>query len=218
MLEETTDWASLSIREITSRLDPALPRLLDIYQKSFPVIEQMLVSFFLEKLEQKEAGQAEAFHLDALAHEREVAGFAFYEIGEAVEGLGRGGYLRFLATHPELRSSGIGKRLYAHVRDAMFLKYECRAMFFEIEETDDAFERYGRDAADYAEWRKAWYKRQGAFALQGTHYLCGVGWQPAIPMQVMVHPNGPLTPDQALRLARSVQSDAIEVVGELALV
>jgi GNAT superfamily N-acetyltransferase len=216
-IEPSIDWSSLAIRPITSRRDPALPRLLDIYQTSFPVVEQMLVSFFLETLEQKESGQAESFHLDVLAHEREVAGFALYEIGENVEGLGRGAYLWFVAANAKLRGGGIGKRLYRHVCDEAFSVHGCRALFFEIEIGADAFERLGQDGAEYAEWRRTWYKRQGALELLGTHYLCGVGWQPAIPMQVMVHPNGPLTPEEAIRLAHDVQDESIEVVGRLAL-
>jgi len=216
--ETSIDWSAIPIREIRSRLDPALPRLFDIYQQSFPVEEQVLISFFWETLARKEQEEAAAFHLDVLAHETEVAGFALYEIGDEVEGLGRGGYLWFLAAHSALRGGGIGKRLYHHVRAEAFARYGCRALFFEIEERADALKRHGPEAADYAEWRKAWYKRQGAFELQGTRYLCGVGWQPAIPMQVMAHPNGPLTPEEALRLAHSVQDEAIEVIGELTLV
>ena len=211
------DWSAVSVREITSRLDPALPRLLDIYQKSFPVVEQVLVSFFLDTLEQKEKEGSAQFHLDVLASDREVAGFAFYEIGQEIEGLGRGGYLWFIAADPDLRGGGLGKRLYHHVREAVFARYQCRALFFEIEETADAFQRHGQEAADYAAWRKAWYKRLGALELQGTHYMCGVDWQPAIPMQVMVHSNGPITPEDALRLARSIQSEDIQVTGELTL-
>ena len=218
MSDNVKDWGSISIREITSRLDSALPRLLDIYQKSFPVVEQVLVSFFLDKLEEKEQGEAKQFHFDVLAHGQEVAGFAFYEIGKDIEGLGRGGYLWFIAANPDMRGGGIGKRLYTHVRDEMFSKYGCRALFFEIEESADAFERQGQEAADYAEWRKAWYKRQGALELRGTHYMCGVNWQPAIPMQVMVHPNGPLSAEDAIKIAHDVQDAAIEVTGELALV
>jgi len=218
MSDQLLNWDTVSIREITSRLDPALPSLFDIYQKSFPVEEQMLLSFFLNKLEAKEQGEAVEFHIDVLAQEREVAGFAIYEIGEAVEDLGRGGYLWYIAANPDLRGGGIGKRLYTHVRDTMFHTYDCRGLFFEIEISTEALERHGQASADYAEWRKRWYKRQGAFELQGTHYLCGTGWQPPIPMQVMVHPNGPLTPDEAIRLAHEVQDEAIEVVGELALI
>ena len=46
--------------------------------------------------------------------------------------------------------------------------------------------------------------------------MCGVGWHPAIPMQVMVHLKTDLTPEQALLLAREVQDEGIQVVGELA--
>jgi ribosomal protein S18 acetylase RimI-like enzyme len=217
MTLSTIEWNCVPIREITSRLDPALPRLLDIYQKSFPVVEQVLVSFFLEKLEMKEAGEAKQYSLDVLALGCDVAGFAFYEIGQEITGLGRGGYLWFIAAHPDLRGGGIGKRMYEHVQQQMFSKYGCRALFFEIEESTDALKREGQGAADYADWRKAWYKRRGAFELLGTRYMCGVDWQPAILMQVMVHPNGYITPEDAIRLAHDVQDDSIEVVGELLL-
>ena len=218
MSESLDEWKTLLIREITSLHDAALPGALDIYQRSFPLEEQELVSFFLNTLTQKETRASTPFHFDVLANEQTVAGFAFYEIGREVEGIGRGGYLWYLASHPDIRAAGIGTRLYQHVRDTMFAHYGCRACFFEIEDSADALQRHGQHAADYAEWRKAWYKRRGALELRGTHYLCGGGWQPAIPMQIMVHPNGLLLPADALSLARAVQNESIAVVGELELV
>lgn len=217
MMIETIDWMSVPIRAVTSRTDPTLAGLFDIYQKSFPVEEQMLVSYFLDKLRAFEQGEAQEFHLVVLAQECSVAGFAYFEVGRCVEGVGIGGYLWYIASHPELRRLGVGKRLYDHVRDTMFTRHNCRAMFFEIEVSDDARARHGEQAAAYADWRKSWYKRQGALELRGTRYMCGVDWHPPIPMQVMVHPNGELTPEEALRMARDVQDESIEAVGTLAL-
>lgn len=216
--ELQVDWAAVPVRSITGRQDVALASLFDIYQKSFPLEQQMLLSFFLEKLEQKERGEAPEFHLEALASDRQVAGFAFYEIGEEVEGIGRAGYLWYLAANPDIRSKGIGKRLYHHVRERMFQGHACRGMFFEIEQSPDVRMRHGQSAADCADWRKEWYKRQGALELAGTHYLCSADWPPPLPMQVMVHPNGPLSADDALALSREVQSESIAVVGHLSLI
>ena len=154
-------WDTIPIRAITSRLDPALPALFDIYQQSFPLEEQMRISFFLQMLEQKEQGNAQNQHLEVLAKDREVAGFVFYEVGEDIPEIGRGGYLWYLAAHPDIRGGGIGKRLYHHVKQEIFSRYGCRGLFFEIEERAETEQRHGSEAAHYAEWRKAWYKMSG---------------------------------------------------------
>ena len=54
-------------------------------------------------------------------------------------------------------------------------------------------------------------KCQGACELQGTVYLCGNGWHPPVPMQVMVHANGTLHPKKALMMARIVLHTSIEL-------
>lgn len=212
----------MTIRPVTTLADPALPAVLDIYQKSFPLEEQMLVSFFLRCLSEKEHGMAEQYHFVVAEGEerageaggREVLGFAFYEL--SVESPAAG-YLWYLAVAPEQRGGGIGKTLYQHVLTAAAAQ-DSPALCFEIECDEEAEARAGAKAAEFARWRKRWYQRLGARELAGTHYLCGVGWQPAIPMQVMVHPLIPLSPEEALELAREALDSSIEQVGTMALV
>lgn len=217
-MSEPTPATVRTIRPLTSLQDPAVPIVFDIYQKSFPVIEQMLISFFWRILRDKEQGGAAQYHFEVLCEgegESEViAGFALYEIDPDEP---EGGYLWYIAANPDLRGAGVGKMLYSHVATQVEAA-GARALFFEIETYDDAFAHHGQEAADYAEWRKAWYKRQGALELKGTHYLCGVDWQPAIPMQVMVHPfDSDLNPEEALVIAHDVVDESIEQVGDLSL-
>lgn len=212
------DWAAIEIRELIDPQDTALPGLLDIYQKSFPLEEQMLVSFFLHLLAGKGRGEAEEYHLEVLAADAVVGGFALYEIGDEVPGVGRPAYLWYVAAHGDVRGQSIGKRLYRHVLDKVLTHYGCAGLFFEIEQAGDVLVRHGKEAADFAAWRREWYRRQGARQLRGVSYLCSVEWQPAVPMDVMVHPAGIMTAEAALTLARSVQSESIEVTGELELV
>jgi hypothetical protein len=215
MRSEDLSWNTVPIREMTSLLDPFFPKLTDIYQDSFPLVEQMKVSFFINLLKEKNMGGQEKFTLDILCSGDILGGFALYENSDDVPGLGRGGYLWYIASNPDLRGLGIGKILYHHVKKRMFEDYGCRAMLFEIEEPADVLVRYGEKEAEFASWRKDWYRRQGACELQGTRYMCGVGWQPAIPMQVMVHPNGDLSAYDALKLAWHVQDESIELTGSI---
>ena len=212
------DWAAIEIRELIDPQDPALPALLDIYQKSFPLEEQMLVSFFLQLLAGKGRGESEEYHLEVLASDAVVGGFAMYEIGEEVPGVGRPAYLWYVAAHADVRGQSLGKRLYHHVVNTVFTQYGCAGLFFEIEQTGDVMARHGKDAADFAAWRRQWYCRQGARQLRGVSYLCSVDWQPAVPMDVMVHPADTMTAEAALILARAIQSESIEATGELELI
>jgi GNAT superfamily N-acetyltransferase len=202
------------IREVKSRQDSALGQVFDIYQKSFPLTEQMLISFFLDFLTRKEAGEAEEFRLEVLEVEGRVVAFAFYESGSADGDLGNSAYLWYLAVNPDVRGGGYGKRMYFHVLNTAFTQFDARALLYEIETPEDV---EGEEGKAYAEWRSGWYRSMGAKALLGTRYLCGVDWQPPVPMQVMVHANGPLTAEEALALARATQDEGIEQTGPLSL-
>lgn len=217
-MNESIEWLNIEMHEIKSCSDPLLSGTLDIYQKSFPVEEQMLISFFLNVLRDKESEVVTPYRLQVLAHDGEVAGLVFYEVDLDVSEDKRGAYLWYIASNPDMRGLGIGKILYDYVLRTVFDEFGCRLLCFEIEEAEDALQRHGKDAADFAVWRKAWYKRQGALELGGTRYLCGVGWQPPLPMQVMIHPNGMIAADEALEIARVVQDESIEIIGELILI
>jgi GNAT superfamily N-acetyltransferase len=202
------------IREITSLLDPLLGPVLDIYQKSFPVQEQMLISFFLDVLQKKMEGEGQQFRWEVLEVDGKAAAFAFYESGTADADLGNSAYLWYLAVNPDMRGGGWGKRMYYHVLNTAFTEFEARALLYEIEIPDEVETEEGKA---YAIWRMEWYRAMGARKLAGTRYLCGVDWQPPIPMQVMVHPNGSITAEEAYALALATQDEGIEKTGELRL-
>ncbi|MGC4044740.1 MAG: GNAT family N-acetyltransferase [Armatimonas sp.] len=207
----------ISIQEITSLHDPLFVGFLNIYQKSFPLDQQMLVSFFINMLRDKESGKAEQFRLDVLATDKQVVGFAFYEIEQDAPSESRGAYLWYIATDPDVRGQGFGGVLYQQVVHTVFEHFGCRLLCFEIEIEEEACQRYGQKAAAFAAWRRGWYKQQGARELLGTYHLSGVGWHPAIPMQVMIHSNGGISPEEALAIAFRLQDESIDEVGELKL-
>jgi len=93
--------------------------------------------------------------------------------------------------------------------------HDCRLLFFEIERYGEVLAKRGPAEAGLAERRKAWYQRLGAAELTGVRYMCSVGWQPAVPMDVFVHLREPLSAEDVLGLRPSVLDDELEIVGPL---
>ena len=201
----------LSIREISSRTDSLLPAMMDVYQESFPLREQLRVSWWLHFLQAKEEGKAPEQHLLAALEGDALVGFAYYETRKEA----RCGYLWYLATSAERRSQGSGAWLYHEVAARIF-GAECDHLLFEVELPDDAA-RFSAEEAEWAGRRIAWYRRQGARLLQGIEYVQSVGWQPPYPMGIMLAFQGELSPQQACKVAQSVLGDSVKEVAPLAL-
>lgn len=201
----------LSIREVSSRTDSLLPAVMDIYQESFPLREQVRVSWWLSFLQEKEAGRARHRHLLAAMDGDAVVGFAYYEI----EPEARFGYLWYLATSATMRSKGLGAWLY-HEVSARVYAAECDGLIFEVELPEDAA-RFSAEDAEWAHRRIAWYRRQGARLLQGIEYVQEVGWQPPYPMGIMIASQHEITPRRAFEVVQSILGDAVREVAPLAL-
>jgi GNAT superfamily N-acetyltransferase len=195
--------------EITSRLDERLPEVLDIYQESFPLREQMRVSWWLRFLRDKEAGEADDRRLVVLAEEGRVAAFAYYEL-EA-----RAGYLWYLATRADLRGGGLGARLFNEVREAVFAAGRDY-LLFEVELPEEAA-RFSAEEAALARRRIAWYQKHGALLVGGVEYIQDVGWQPPYPMALMIAPRSTLSQETAWGLLEGALEDSVRQVGEITL-
>lgn len=198
----------IQLLEIESRQDARLPEVMDIYQQSFPLREQMPFSWWLRLLAEKEAGEAAERHLAAALRNGEVAGFAYYETA------GETGYLWYLATRKDLRGGGIGAEVYREVVERIW-GAGCRSLLFEVEEPEG--EDLSPKEREFACRRLDWYRRQGARRLGGIEYYQDVGWQPPCRMSLMLHSRDPLTPEAAFQIAHSVLEDAVRAVAPLTL-
>ena len=149
--------ADLTLHEITDLQDNALPQVLDIYQQSFPMREQMPFSWWIEFLQAKARGEGKSRHLLALLEgeddERRVGAFAYYEDEED------GVFLWYLATQPDRRGGGMGARLFREIADRTFQRGHY--LFFEVELPEEAG-RFSEAEAEFARRRIAWYQRNGA--------------------------------------------------------
>ncbi len=201
----------ITLYRIRSLDDVRYDAYLDIYQTSFPLDEQMLVSSLNRIVREIAAGRDTGSTLAVGVDETgQVAAMVYYEAdAEAV-----GAALWYLAVSGSMRCRGLGTEVYQAV--ATRIRQErpsIRALVFEVERPEDA----EGDRRRLAERRIAFYRRNGAKLLGGIRYTQSVGWQPPVPMHVMVHPFDPLTPEAAFEIARSVLGDAVEAVGELSL-
>jgi hypothetical protein len=85
-------------------------------------------------------------------------------------------------------------------------------------EIPELAEARSAEDGELARRRIAWYRRQGAFVLEGVKYLqeldTGV---PSIPMLLMLHPRTRLDVKQGFSLAKELLPDALQQAGPLRL-
>jgi GNAT superfamily N-acetyltransferase len=205
---------AITYLEITSLEDGLLLPWLDLYETAFPPNEKLLVSHFLDLLKMKANGQGEnEWMLAAVDSSRSLLGLACYErmpeVGAAV--------LWYLAVDPRARNRGLGGQFYDYIV-GLADRAHCRALLLEVEipERGESAEH-----SELARRRIAFYRRHGAFVLQGVDYLQYVGWhQPPTPMSIMVHPlpaMGGVDATACFQLAKAYAGDALTQSGSLAL-
>jgi ribosomal protein S18 acetylase RimI-like enzyme len=202
---------TFEVHEIEGIHDSAFPAAMDIYQASFPLHEQMRFSWWVHFLQDKAQGAAEHRHLLAAIGQDSVLAMAYYEVVEEDEPVG---YLWYLATGSALRGKGIGADLYREILSRN-VSAGCRALVFEVELPEIAAS-VSEEHAEFARRRIGWYRRNGAKLLSGIRYIQDVGWQPPMPMGVMVHALGALGADQALALVQTVL-DEVSATGPVSL-
>ena len=201
-----------SIHEITSLDDPHYDAWLDLYQQSFPLSEQMLVSELNRMLRNKAKGLSSGeIYWALLDGSGQLIGMARFNLPADNQVAA----LWYLAVQSEVQSQGIGSRFYQavveHIRQTTGENAE--AVVFEVETPPNFVSGKPSDA----ERRIAFYRRNGARLLTGIHYVQSVGWQPPIEMSVMLHPLAPLTPEWAYELARIALGFAVEQIGAIHL-
>jgi len=200
----------LNIVEIVGLNDDLLLPWLGLYETAFSPSERVLVSFLLKLLKDKTHGLAQdPYLLAALDKQRTLVGIAMYELDRESETA----LLWYLAIVPENRSKGLGSIFYREILHRV--DSSVRALLFEVEIPDESKSGEGRQ---FAQRRIQFYRRHGAFVLNGIHYMQHVGkHQPPIPMHIMVHPFQPITPQTAFKLTKSMFEDSITQIGPLAL-
>jgi ribosomal protein S18 acetylase RimI-like enzyme len=200
---------SLTFTPITNLDDDLLIPWLNLYETAFPPEERVLVSAFLKILKAKERGQLLSTEmLAAVDEDQHMTGMVFYEFHPEE----RTAALWYMAIDTQLRSQGLGSRVYHEIVSRAQVA-GCQAMLFEVEIPDNA---HSPEAQILAKRRIQFYRRNGAKLLTGIHYLQSVGsHQPVTPMHLMIHPLIELDPQKAFILAQSLFDEAITKVGSL---
>ncbi|MES2465149.1 MAG: GNAT family N-acetyltransferase [Armatimonadota bacterium] len=194
-----------------------MPDVLDLYQTSFPVNEQMRLSWWVHLLNElsfpSPSAQPERLLYAAVGDPAgEVIGFACCEVHRDA-GIA---YLIYIATREDLRGQGIGAIIYHQVIDELLSHKNTEIVLFEVE-IPEAVAQTSSDALRLAQRRIAWYQRQGARLLEGVRYTQTVGWQNPLEMQLMLHSRTPVTPEQAFAAASRLFGNNIMVTGTLNL-
>ena len=182
---------------------------LDLYEISFPANEKLLFSTLLKILKAKGKGDTPGMHMVVIQNRTErTVGMALFQLHLDKELA----TLWYLAINPSERNQGLGSMIYRRiVSDIDPSLY--KAVIFEVEIPGDA------KASPHAERRIQFYQRNGAYLLQGVHYMQDIGWhQPRTTMHIMVHPLQPITTAQVFNLAKSLFGDLLQQVGPLELV
>jgi GNAT superfamily N-acetyltransferase len=207
--ERTMEFPSqYKIHEIRTLSDLYYDSWLDLYQSSFALKEQMKISELNELLRNIESGVPErSTFIIALDDADHCVGIALFErpAGHAAVPLW------YLATAPDLRSKGIGTWLYKAILNEIRRDDDVKAMIIEVETPK------GEDVHSDAVRRINFYTRNGVQMLSGISYIQSVGWQPPLPMSVMIHPVQPVTPLDAFDLAKEVLGDTLTAIGVLSL-
>jgi ribosomal protein S18 acetylase RimI-like enzyme len=186
--------------EITAATDPLFLEWLDLYETAFPPAERLLVSTLLKMLTE-EAGAGE--HRKHFVAMQSAAGGVVGMMLYSTDPEQRAAVLWYLAIKRSKRCQGLGTVAYGELLKRLDpASYD--ALLFEVEIPR-------RTNAEEARRRIEFYRRQGAFLLEGIRYLQFVGWHyPPTPMHIMVQPLHPLDWDQAFALAKKVFGDAIQ--------
>jgi ribosomal protein S18 acetylase RimI-like enzyme len=184
--------------------DPWYDRWLDIYQRSFPLDQQLLVSAHNRMLragDRAERGPHYVVALEDLADGPICVGMAQYALFPDV----RGAALWYLAVDPGHRNRGIGGWMYDAIVDSIHARMpQCRGTLIEVELPDRC-----ADPA-LALRRIGFYTRKGAVLLEGLHSTVDVGWQPPLTMGIMVHPLESLGADEIRLLAEDILASAAQ--------
>ena len=172
---------------------------LDMYQQSFPLNEQVLVSAFVRALQQGFEGESAGASMLVLEEEGSASplGICWHELALG----GRALWLYYIAVAPEARGQGVGARFYRDVVElAKTENPGLELMVFEVEHPG-TLEGEGRALA---ERRIGFYRRLGAKLVSNIVYYQEVGWQPPVRMHLMAHPLSDIGEDAIADMLREL--------------
>jgi GNAT superfamily N-acetyltransferase len=194
----------LNYHEIVTLEDPRYDDYLDLYQKSFPLGEQGLVSEHNRMLRARMRGEEVRDHLlVAVSRQGDTIGMARYMPASNAPA----GVLWYLAVQPGRRGAGIGSAIYAEVIRRIRVEAPTAvAVLFEVESPEHC---RSREDAEAAARRIRFYQRSGARLLGGVRYSQSVGWQPPMEMCLMVHPLETMDAAAAYRICSLVFGDSV---------
>jgi GNAT superfamily N-acetyltransferase len=203
--------SEITFLEIIGLQDDLLLPWLDLYETAFPANEKVLVSHFLALLKMKgKKLETWEYLIAGVDSSRKLLGLACYQLIPAV-GVA---VLWYLAIHPEARNLGLGGKFYDYIT-GLFDKTLYQALLLEVEipeqlKTDEERKRAAR--------RINFYRRHGAYLLEGIDYLQYIGWHcPPTPMHIMVHPLRVLDAAACFALTKAYAGDALKQSGRLKL-
>lgn len=181
---------------------------MNLYELTFPPEERFLVGE-LVRLWQDPARRPLHHWLALIESGQRLAGLGLWQsLPESSTA-----YLWYLAVQPELRGGGLGAALYQSILHSALESH--RLLVFEVEMPELAPEAAGRRLR---ERRIEFYRRQGARALGGVHYLETVGAHlPPVPMMLMAQGREPLAPQEVFNAGKALFADLLTQTGELTL-
>lgn len=194
--------SDLIYHDLLSLDDPLYDEYLDLYQLSFPLNEQELVSGHNRILRASMRGEVTVHRLmTVLTSGGEPVGMVRYQLAQDV------GVLWYLAVSRNDRGAGIGSEVYAEVVRRVRKEIpHASALVYEVERPESA------DDGEMAGRRIRFYQRNGGFVLTGVAYTQSVGWQAPIPMHLMVHPFRAMTAAEAVGICQAVFGETVQVV------
>ena len=207
---EKVDINRYSLVDLKSLEDDLLPAWLDLYETSFPPEERVLVSFLLRVIRNRSrAGALDYSPLAFLSPEQVFIGMCFYQTIPDLSIV----YLWYLAMVPEVRNQGLGSGFYCIITERTFASNGL--LVFEVEKPEEAHSEAQRLIRQR---RIDFYRRNGAFLLNGISYLQSVGSHvPPTPMHIMVHLREPMGAEVIYTVAKELFHYAISQTGPLAL-
>jgi ribosomal protein S18 acetylase RimI-like enzyme len=193
----TTD---LRLHEIASDADAAWEGWRRIYSESFPPTERMSEQWLLGKPGRRLLALQDAATGAVLGI---ACCEAYPENGIAV--------LWYLAIAREHRNQRLGRVLYKEAR-RLYAESGVKALAIEVEIPG------GPDDEGWAARRIDWYRRRGAFLLEGVETTVQVDTgAPPTRMWLMLHAYQRLDPQQCYALAKALFPDTLEQTGDLRL-
>ena len=204
--------SELTYHEIRSLQDPHYDDWLDLYQASFPLTEQVQISS-LNRDAACRAGCPVVISLfgGSGSHGGETAALALYD-DDAGDGAAA---LWYIAVTPDRRSPRSGNGSFTGKSGGVLrCILVCARFFWRLKTRKPALRQKSGILPSAG---SSFYRRHGALRLGGAAYIQSVGWQPPLPMLLMVDLLAEMPPDEVRALAQAVFGEAVQPQGRAEL-